>query len=109
MKYYLAGPMTGIKDYNFPEFDRVARKLRAQGNLVLSPHEINHGEDEQTRGSLPYWEYIKAGLKALLECDAIVLLDGWRSSRGARLELDIADETGMRVFLFHNESLIEVK
>lgn len=39
MRLYLAGPMTGHDNYNFPEFFRVAKALRALGNEVVSPAE----------------------------------------------------------------------
>lgn len=41
MRMYLSGPMTGIENYNFPEFFRIARLLRAQGFEVVSPAEFD--------------------------------------------------------------------
>jgi len=35
--WYLAGGMTGHKDENRPAFDRIARKLRAEGYEVVNP------------------------------------------------------------------------
>lgn len=100
MQYYLAGPMTGIEKYNFPLFDEVAADLRLRGMDIVSPHEIDHGETEETRGSLPYTEYIKAGLKQLLECGAIVLLPGWEVSNGCHLEVLVARQCGMTVYTY---------
>lgn len=90
MKYYLAGPMSGYPKYNFPNFDLACKDLRIREMEILSPHEINHGENENTRGSLPYEHYLKAGLKLLLECDSIILLPGWEYSNGAVLEMKVA-------------------
>lgn len=40
-RVYLAGPMTGIEDFNFPAFNDMAAKLRARGYVVENPAE--HG------------------------------------------------------------------
>lgn len=41
MKLYLSGPMTGYENFNFPEFFRIAEKLRKLGNKVVSPAEFD--------------------------------------------------------------------
>ena len=41
MKLYLAGPMTGIKDLNFPAFHAEASRLRALGHIVVNPAAVN--------------------------------------------------------------------
>ncbi len=38
-KLYLAGPMRGIKDYNFPTFMEMAKRLRSMGLQVWNPAE----------------------------------------------------------------------
>ena len=45
VRVYIAGPMTGIPQYNFPEFDRVATLLRAMGYDVVSPAELDDPVD----------------------------------------------------------------
>ena len=40
-RLYLAGPMTGIEDLNFPAFHAEAARLRALGYTVINPAEIN--------------------------------------------------------------------
>lgn len=91
MTYYLAGPMTGYDEYNFPAFDKAKKVLGDHGIDILSPHDIDHGETPETRGGLNYTVYLRAGFKMLLECHGIILLHGWTASKGAIHELRIAN------------------
>ena len=90
---YLSGPMTGLPDNGYPAFQAAAERLRGQGVTVISPHEI------VPPGAAPWsWEdHMRADLAALLTCDVIVLLPGWETSRGARLEKTVADALGLVV------------
>jgi nucleoside 2-deoxyribosyltransferase len=101
MRYYLAGPMTGLPDFNYRVFEAEQKKLRSQGLDVVSPHSIDFGETEEKPGSLPYQTYIKGGLKLLLTCDAIILMVGWENSKGCLTELTVASACGMMI-LFYN-------
>lgn len=89
---YLAGPMTGLPDYNFPAFTKAAKHLRDQGINVCSPHELHDGDTTQS-----HQFYMRYALKALLDCDEIALLDGWTHSVGAQLEVYVAATCGMRI------------
>lgn len=100
MKYYLAGPMSGIENYNFPLFDECAADLRLRGLEILSPHEVDHGETQEARGILPYTHYIRAGLQLLLECNAIILLPFWHESKGCQLEVMVARSVGMTIYTY---------
>lgn len=99
-KYYLAGPMAGYPEHNFPAFSEAANVLRLCGFDIVSAHEINHGETPETRGSKSHAEYMKADLKVLLECDGIILLEGWPRSKGAMIEFNTAVACGMDVLLY---------
>lgn len=90
MRIYLSGPMTGLPELNFPAFHEAAARLRAEGLEVVNPAELSVGVSD--------WEAcMRADIKALCDCDAIVLLPGWESSKGAHLELHIAHRLGMGV------------
>ena len=43
---YIAGPMRGYEDGNFPAFDRQARVLEEQGWIVINPAEMDRQEGE---------------------------------------------------------------
>ena len=38
---YIAGPMRGIEDFNFPAFDRQEELLKKQGWVVINPAELD--------------------------------------------------------------------
>ena len=43
-KYYLAGPMTNIPQFNYPRFFELAKVLRAEGYTIISPAELDSPE-----------------------------------------------------------------
>jgi hypothetical protein len=91
VKLYIAGPMSGYPDFNFPAFHAAAKALRAEGYTVVSPAEIapEHGRD--------WTYYMRKDLAEMLKCDTIYLLRGWSLSKGALLEKHVAEALGMRV------------
>ena len=84
MTYYLAGPMTGLPDFNFNAFTAACAALRERGLSVVSPHEKD--PELETRGT---WEAcLRADIAILMrDCHAMILLPGWSNSKGATLEL----------------------
>ena len=88
-KIYLAGPMTGMPDHGFPVFNAAAKKLRDLGFDVVNPAEIGKLGDG-------WLACMKADIKQLLDCDLVVLLPGYESSKGAKLECDLAIGLGIR-------------
>ena len=87
---YLSGPMSGYPDYNYPEFNRVAKLLRGKGYKVINPAEVETKEKT--------WEaYMRADIKLLMDADRVVLLGGWERSRGSCLEVSLARQLGMQI------------
>ena len=99
MTTYISGPMSGHPDLNFPAFNDAARALRFAGLDVVNP--ADHGIIDGFEWS----DYLRADIKALMDCDSILMLDGWMQSRGARLERHIAVELGMPVYYSLTEAL----
>jgi nucleoside 2-deoxyribosyltransferase len=100
-KLYLAGPMRGIKDYNFPAFRQRAADLRDVGYEVWSPAERDikdDGFDPTKDKPRPIKEYMEHDLAAVCRCDAVVALDGWEKSQGATLEIYVARALGMPIY-----------
>jgi hypothetical protein len=93
MRYYLAGPMSGYPDHNYPAFHAAAAAMRSIGLQVVNPAEL---DDPGTwPGSWPWHVYLRRDLGLLVTCEGIVLLPGWQRSRGARLERYVAMSLGM--------------
>ncbi|WP_261508473.1 DUF4406 domain-containing protein [Burkholderia multivorans] len=93
MRLYLAGPMTGYPELNFPVFRAEAQRLRALGFEIVNPAEINADM------SMPWRECMKADIRELLTCDGIAMLAGWEQSKGARLEHHIALALSLPIFM----------
>lgn len=90
MRWYIAGPMHGLPDHNYPAFKQAADMLRASKiRDVVSPTDrVNHVPPEPS----PTYHImmLKDSIKDLLSCEGIYLLDGWSQSRGVALELLLA-------------------
>lgn len=114
MKIYLAGPMRGIPEFNFPAFHAAAAKLRAEGHEVFNPAERDverHGGVDISKGNTEGCEKQAAkqhgfDLRVALgedlawicgQADAIALLPGWVDSKGARAEHATAVALGLQV------------
>ena len=83
-KVYISGPMSGHPELNFPAFHAKAAELRAQGRDVVNPAEIPQPDPTS------WHECMKADLKQMMDCDTIHMLQGWRHSDGAKMELALA-------------------
>ena len=94
---YIAGPMTGLPAFNYPAFEKAAGDLIAAGYEVLSPHTIDATEDTEP-GSQTWEWYMRRALSMMLRCDGVALLPGWRKSRGALIEVRLAEDVGMRLW-----------
>ncbi len=99
-KLYLAGPMTGYEDYNYPVFHRVEEVLTEQGYQVINPAKFFNGDQ-----TLPKKTYLKKDIQELVECDAVVLLPGWEFSTGARIESGVASLMGIPLLFFEKDHL----
>ena len=92
-RVYVAGPMTGLPEYNFPLFNATAARLRSEGWHVENPAEHGHVD------GAGWSDYLRWDISRIATCGAIYLLPGWSKSKGATLEVRIAGELGMQVLL----------
>lgn len=92
MKIYISGKITGL----LPEvadklFKDAERKLTLDGHEVVNPMTIPHDHDKT------WLSYMRADIKALVDCDAIYMLRNWTESKGACTEFNLAHDLGLKI------------
>lgn len=128
MRAYIAGPMTGYKNNNFPAFFKAEAFLRHKfpyGTFInparldvdilqLGWIAIDHSDIEKVDwdglilemqrmigvDKVTWEECMRRDIRALVDMTDIVLLKGWEASRGACLENHIATALGFRRWFF---------
>jgi len=109
--YYIAGPMRGVKQYNFPMFDATADHLKNCGYKVINPAQMDrdNGLDPVQRpGELEAYMKRPDAVHSVVERDigaiqtltkengdGLCLLPGWQKSQGARMEVNLAIWLGL--------------
>lgn len=92
---YIAGPMSGLPDYNYPAFNTAAEWLRVEGHEPLNPADTEVLNDT---GEIRSWDwYMRHALGMVIRADGIALLPGWETSKGATLEHLVALQLGMDI------------
>ncbi|MDI1279280.1 DUF4406 domain-containing protein [Methylobacter sp.] len=87
IRIYLAGPMSGLPDFNYPAFNQAAERLRGLGFHVENPAEC------APCGS--WGEYMRRGITKMLTCDCVAFLPGSQAFKGATIERRLAADLGI--------------
>lgn len=99
---YVAGPMSGYPQFNFPAFFAAEERLKAEGWLVFNPAGKDIEDDPNIQNSpdgdaqkaiaegFDFREAFTWDTEKVIEGDAIYMLRGWEASPGARAEHAVA-------------------
>lgn len=103
MRVYIAGPMRGLPDWNFPAFDAAEERWRAAGHIAFSPAQVDralkYGPDQNTEVcDIHLRHVINLDVACIMVADAIALLPGWENSCGTTVELALAQFLGLPVY-----------
>jgi len=102
---YIAGPMTGHEEYNFPAFDEAESLIRKlYGCSVVNPAQVDRAvqvhaalEGRSKRELTEF--FMDLNTATIKKCTALVLLEGWERSSGARHELAMAERLNIKVLV----------
>lgn len=92
MKLYIAGPMSGLPDFNYPAFFAARDRLAAAGYEPVNP-----ARDWDGPASPKWTDYMRRGIRDVTTADGLAMLPGWQRSVGATEERRIAEMLGIPV------------
>jgi len=108
---YIAGPMRGYDDGNFPAFDRQAKVLEKQGWRIINPAEMDRQDGSPPNGHKGFdpvndyndQQFMREALERdciaiCRECTAIYMMSDWETSRGAKAEWHLAKALGLEIY-----------
>lgn len=101
-RIYVAGPMRGFPEFNYPKFNGFASELAAAGWDVVNPVCVGESiADAEAINDTPALleAVLAAEILALKTCEAVYLLNGWEKSDGARKEVAAAIAHGLEIYL----------
>jgi hypothetical protein len=106
--------MSGVEDFNFPLFFETEEILKELGYEVINPAHndgesleealANAGSPEKPRNSWSY--YMRRDLAHVLAVDALCVLPDWQKSKGASLEVHVAESLGLPIYVLKDGKLI---
>lgn len=105
-KIYISGPITGrpLEDCHIA-FQTAAHELKRKGYEIVNPLDVQGSGDckrpEKCAEEVSKHEWLcwmRADIVEMMDCDAVYALGGWQGSKGARVEVGLADSLGIRVY-----------
>jgi len=119
MKVYISGPVTGTEDYK-ERFERAEddllhdREMLDHAFSIIKADPFEYVEivnpiriTEHLPNGTPWGTFMDVTLSALRMCDAVYMLHGWESSKGARIEKLYAEGCGMKIAFEDEQAVAE--
>ena len=107
IKVYITGKISGLEESEYlPLFAEAAEFLKKQGFVPVNPLEVLPECGESCESGLAFpdgrymhtWQcYMKADIKALMDCEGIFPLENASDSNGAKIEMQLAEQVGIRL------------
>lgn len=103
-RVYIAGPMRGYPQFNFPAFDAARDAWAARGWEVVSPADMDRQQDGLDENNPSpdqnhsFAHYMRRDINALLKVDAVAFLPGWEASTGANVEKVVAQALNLDLY-----------
>jgi len=103
---YVAGKYLGKCDWetynNIHKARLAAHRLWGQRWAVICPHANTaffgeEGEKDKDNPDSNYWKWLKGDLEIISRCDAIYMLNNYKESKGALIELKEAKKLGLEI------------
>lgn len=80
-KVYVSLPISNVPQYRIDEMlFRAQKHIGASGHKMISPY------DASPDANASYSTHMGNDIKALLECDMVLMMPGWQLSKGCQLE-----------------------
>lgn len=86
MKLYIAGRIADEKDYR-AKFDRARAEVAAMGHEPVSPCDLHDSCTHEL-----WEEWMVCDMHVMLNCDGVYALCDWVISKGATIEVELAEK-----------------
>ncbi len=99
-KVYISGPITSLPYCEaWMRFEIAEYKLRGAGYDAVNPMKNGLNQDDS------WVDHMREDIKLLMGCDVILMLPGWRKSKGARIEHVLAKVLGFEILIYKSDKL----
>ena len=91
MKFYIAGKITGDPNYK-KKFKYAEKKLKSKGHSIMNPAALGDYKE------FTWIDYMAVTHEMQKRCDAVLMLEDWKDSRGATKEFEYAKALKQEIY-----------